>query len=608
MNEASQNAELIERCISVASDLIDAGDHDNATALCEKALTIDADNIDALNLMCLLSFHRGKFRQALNFLERVIRLTGETTELQINRGILLQKTHRYGDAIQSFRQVIAQQPENPEPYTHLAEIYLELGRTDDAKNAISHAMRVSDPDDQTNDYRQQIHQRVQNIPTLQIDEGVVNNGSFCILPWIHSHFFPSGVATLCCVSGTPLLDDNKSPLNIQTHSLADIWDSTALRNVRKSMLQGKKIANCSNCYNEEKFSNNSHRLMYNARWLNHTSPFNTPNLLQSIIQKRENPILEKPISVDYRFGNICNLKCQICNAGNSSQIEKDKEHSRWNQASFVRLKSNRFTNTSNNEEWYESPELIEEINAFSNDVLDIKLAGGEPTLNKSLLAFMQGLVDSGKSKNVELAISTNFTTGNRKLYNIFSAFKRIRIFISIDGYQSMNDYLRYPSKWQTIEKNVKYIKELQKAVPADIAIAPVLNAYNTLTITELFEWADSLNFGNVADVVRGVDHIDCLILPNATRAKSIQRLEQYASNIKDHQKLSFINSLCQKLSADWPASKAEQNAKKIRTIYQLCRHLTQLIVQKRRPGDIRRYDPALRRYSKTPFHRPQRKP
>lgn len=562
MNNETHNAELIERCISVASELIDTGDYENATTLCEKALSLDASNVDALNLLCLLSFNSGKFRKSLSLLEKVIGLIGETAELQLNRAILLQKARRFGDAIKSFNQVIEQLPNNPEPYTNLAEIYLELGREDDALDAISNAIRLGEQGDEANQHRHQILQRVQAAPLIPVSEDIVNNDAFCVLPWIHSYFFPSGAATLCCVSATPLLDDNNSPLNIQTHSLEEIWDSTALRNIRSSMLKGRKLSNCSNCYTEEKFSNNSHRLMYNARWLQEKNNPDAKELLQKIVQKREKPILKRPLSVDYRFGNICNLKCQICNAGNSSQIEKDQEHARWNQASFIRIKPNRFSNIGETEEWYESAELIKEINDFSGDVLDVKMAGGEPTLNKSLLAFMQGLVESGKSKEVELSISTNFTTGNRRLYQIFSAFKRIRVFMSIDGYKSMNDYLRFPSKWSIIEKNVDYVKELQKTVPVEIAIAPVLNAYNTLTITELFEWADQLGFGNVADIVRGVDHIDCLLLPRTTREKSILRLEKYAESIQDTNKLSFINTLCDKLSEEWPTSKMESNIRK----------------------------------------------
>lgn len=550
--------ELIERCLSVANELIDAGDHENAATLCKKVLTLDSSNVDALNLMCLLTFQQGKTRLSLSFLDRVIQQMGETPELLLNRAILLQKVRRFRDAVQVLKHVITLVPGSPEPYTYLAEIYRDLGRPDNALTAINHALELSNTNDPNLEQRLHLQSQIQATPALTLAQDVEHNGAFCILPWIHSYFFPNGMATLCCVSGTPLMDDNNAPMNIQTHSLEEIWDSTALRNVRKAMLNGKKLSNCSNCYNEEKFSSNSHRLQYNARWLHNPGYFDIPDLMQHIRTQHEKPIIEKPISVDYRFGNICNLKCQICNAGNSSQIEKDEEHARWNQAPFVRITPNRFSSDDNHSEWYESAQLIEEINHFSSDVLDVKLAGGEPTLNKSLLAFMQGLVDSGKAKNVELSISTNFTTGNRNLYKVFAAFKRIRVFVSIDGYGSMNDYLRFPSKWVTIEKNVKYAQELRKTVPVEIAIAPVLNAYNTLTITELFEWADRMGFGNVADVVRGVDHIDCLILPKTTRTKAIQRLKEYTQKTDDPRTLSFVNTLCEKLNDEWKPPKIEK--------------------------------------------------
>lgn len=546
--------EIIQQLLGLADTLMETGETDSARKILEKIIGIDSENVDALNLLCLISFQKGNPKKAIEYLDRTIHILGTSTELLKNRSILLQSANRFRDALNTLSTAATLTPKDASIYSMKAAIFQHLGRLDDAIEQLDKATNADPESSEISCQLSTIKNTIEKTNNPPITKDVQENEAFCILPWIHSYFFPNGTATLCCISATPLLDDNGDPMNIQTHSLEEIWNSTSLRKARSSMLSGKKISNCSNCYNEEKFSNNSHRLMYNTHWLHGDGSKKAPNLLNMILARKEKNIVDKPISVDYRFGNICNLKCQICNAGNSSQIERDPEHSRWNQAPFLRIKPNRFQNRTSEEEWYESPDLIKEIISFSDQVLEIKLAGGEPTLNKSLVSFMKNLVDSGKSKEIDISISTNFTTGNRALYSIFEAFKNIRLYISIDGYRSMNEYLRFPSKWSIIEKNVTYLESLRKIASVEVAITPVINVYNALTIVELFQWADSLDFGNASDVVRGVSQIDCLILPRKTREEAIKRLNAYAVQCGSKAKHDNAIILGNKLNGDLPQS------------------------------------------------------
>ena len=73
---------------------------------------------------------------------------------------------------------------------------------------------------------------------------------------------------LCCVSKSEKwVDEQGEPLNLQTHSLTDIWNSSAMREVRRKMLAGEKVPACERCYHEESLGQNSHRGWVNQHWL-----------------------------------------------------------------------------------------------------------------------------------------------------------------------------------------------------------------------------------------------------------------------------------------------------------------------------------------------------
>lgn len=384
---------------------------------------------------------------------------------------------------------------------------------------------------------------------------IKRNKAFCILPWIHTYFYPDGKVALCCISPSLLRDDrSNSDLNIQTHSLGEIFNSTAYESVRKAMLDGTRVANCSACYHEETYSQNSHRIFYNNLWLK--GRYSVLNLLEKIEACGEKNIVSSPLSVDYRLGNLCNLKCQICNPQNSSQIEKDPEFSAWNPCQYLRL-PHRFKDAA---EWYESEELKNEIIRSGDEIRYIKLAGGEPTINRTLISWLEHLVSSGKAGGVELSISTNFTNTNRAFYELLEAFGTVNLHLSIDGYGELNDYLRYPSNWSAIRRNIEYVcKRRDEGAPFVIDITPVISVYNALQIVELFDWAEEMGIGIIANEVRGVPQIDCGLIPPKARRLACERIGDFLHRSRSNATNPTIISLLHKLEEPFDENMAYRN-------------------------------------------------
>ena len=181
--------------------------------------------------------------------------------------------------------------------------------------------------------------------------GITDLPSFCVLPWIHLNLSPDGAASLCCHSPAAM-NEGEHRLNAQTYTLREIWESNALKDVRRRMAGGERIAQCGTCWHNERFSGTSFRAESNKRWLDGNPA------LRAAIESAENWAAPgDPLYLDLRLGNLCNLKCTICKPLYSSQIERDPVHARWN----TDAPHSRFPSRFAESEWWRAGALVDEI-------------------------------------------------------------------------------------------------------------------------------------------------------------------------------------------------------------------------------------------------------
>ena len=103
---------------------------------------------------------------------------------------------------------------------------------------------------------------------------------------------------------------------------------------------------------------------------------------------------------------------------------------------------------------------------------------------KGLLSFLQ-LLDS----SVHVRFNTNATIYNTKLFHELRRFNIVTITASIDGYGKVNDYIRRPSVWDTVEYNVYKFAEF-----AFVNISPTIQVLNSLYYPDLKNWVRSNGF------------------------------------------------------------------------------------------------------------------
>jgi len=103
--------------------------------------------------------------------------------------------------------------------------------------------------------------------------------------------------------------------------------------------------------------------------------------------------------------------------------------------------------------------------------------------------YFDYLVEKDIAKNIELDCITNLTNINNKFFSQLSNFKKVNINVSMDAYGRHNDYIRYPSNFSQIEKNLRKIIQLDMQVNLQISLQTLsmFNFYDYLV------WMHELN-------------------------------------------------------------------------------------------------------------------
>jgi len=395
--------------------------------------------------------------------------------------------------------------------------------------------------------------------------------SFCPLPWIQISIKPSGMMTTCCVmraltkeGTTPSRDiqkqmecgdlaysrlwweNNKNTYICGTDSMFDVLNAQLLKDVRVSMLKGERHDVCKTCWTRERYSNGkvSVRVRVKRKW-----------------DKRINPEIAREITggdgtitkfdiknIELRFGNHCNLKCVMCHPGHSNLWYSD-----WKKLSMMKtfwtddgsdVDSFLFGGTyysmedSTPFDWYKTNLFKKEFLEIHKGLEEIYWAGGEPLLCKEHFDILQILIESGVSKNINLRYDSNITYIPDRLIEMWKKFRWVGVQASVDDVGIKNDYIRYPSKWNIIIKNLKKLDNLGREVAHS---GTTISCYNILTFLDFAEWAKenmSRHFWEVMHFKHVIApfHLCPSALPKSVKQRAIDIICDYLNSFDSSDK------------------------------------------------------------------------
>ena len=305
--------------------------------------------------------------------------------------------------------------------------------------------------------------------------------TYCKYFFNHIALWNGRLATPCCRYSTKPGSETKSFAHpyesVRTFKetlLSDKWET-----LRKNSLAGIKDPGCWKCYEEEEkgiysLRNQANEVMLDQKveaGLTHDSQGDWADILK-YVQSTKLTYLEM------NLGNYCNLACNICNSSLSTKWEEDD---RWlkQEEGFDRGVFKSDTKLE-----------IEYDKADYEHVNRIKFVGGEPMLHPKFLSIVDFIIETGYSKNIELQIFTNASwIPKDKIISRLSQFKRVRISLSIDGTEEVNDYTRHLSSWETVNATARRWMELSMEHEGiQVKWEPTLSVYNANHIPEMFQW------------------------------------------------------------------------------------------------------------------------
>jgi hypothetical protein len=246
-------------------------------------------------------------------------------------------------------------------------------------------------------------------------------------------------------------------------------------------MKGERLSQCSSCWKEEDSGIRSHRQIENFMW---EKKFGLEHLEELVNKTHEDGTVDhKPMTLDLRLSNLCNLQCVMCRPRDSSKWLADSKKLSESLVSVHakndwQHKANSISNTDMFD-WFERLETQEALEEFLGDIRHIIFGGGEPLLIKEHDRFIRRLVESGNSRRISLRYHTNGTQLNEEIIELWSHFEQVELMISLDDWGQRNEYVRYPAKWATIKKNLDRLDTTPDNIVVNmLASIHAMNIYN----------------------------------------------------------------------------------------------------------------------------------
>ena len=286
----------------------------------------------------------------------------------------------------------------------------------------------------------------------ELVELLENNKSFCLFPFVQLSTFADGTS-VCCHSGEIIT---------KIDQLKNWKTDPGYEQIRQNMLNGVRVPkHCDHCYRQEDAG------LLSPRWVETTEWAQRLNI-QSVDELLE---LEAPLYYDIRPSNRCNLMCRMCNPDDSHLIAKE-----YKQIGIA----------WHNQYLDDAPKHYIGFDVVDLDrVQKLLVAGGEPSIMVEFYEFLERCIQLGRT-DFEITITTNANRFSKKFKQLLQHFSNVNFIVSLDGYQDLNHYIRYPSDWNSIVGNLQYLIDQQYPV----SIHTTITILNISSLHELFEYLD----------------------------------------------------------------------------------------------------------------------
>jgi len=346
--------------------------------------------------------------------------------------------------------------------------------------------------------------------------------SFCSSPWFHIRLRYDGSYKVCRWSRE---EDTK--YNIKDTSILEFYNSEPMREIRSELLAGNRPKGCSACYYQDQFGKINGRKRQLLKSVISTDDFD--------LSMRASPHYKHfkhswdnqghadhaPVDLQIDLGNICNSGCVMCGPYSSSRLERD-------YVSLNQYEPGLFEAPRSYRSWTRDPELV---NRFVDQLAEIPnlgyihFLGGETLYDPAFYAICDRLLETGIAKDAIIGTTTNATIYDERIERYIREFKEFHLGISIEAVTDLNDYIRWPSKINSVLETIDRFCALREGTGLFISLRITPNLFTAYELDKMIQFmldrqiiAESCNILTTPSVLR------MEIMPDNIRLETIDRI------------------------------------------------------------------------------------
>lgn len=293
-----------------------------------------------------------------------------------------------------------------------------------------------------------------------VDKYIKSN--VCPLPWTHLEVDVNGGASPCC-----LYKGNVPGVKVYEQTLKSIQQGNYMESLREQFRNGERPAGCANCWAEEDAGKTSKRMNSIYKMQKNLADW-TPN---------SEPSLK---FIDFKLGNVCNLKCRICGSWSSSKWAQEELDYGENPVAKKNLQEGGWPK--------KHPQFFEDVKQDLAEAEFFEFTGGEPFMIKNHFKILEHCVEKGFAKHQDIHYNTNGTQlPSQEIFDLWKHFKRVEIAFSIDDVGEQFEYQRHPADWKEVNQNLTEFKK-RKTDNMEFQICSTINIFNIFNLAKLNLW------------------------------------------------------------------------------------------------------------------------
>lgn len=309
--------------------------------------------------------------------------------------------------------------------------------------------------------------------------------------------------------------------NLDIEYSTEIGTTGLVDSVAATMDQGKTHPACWRCYDEENRGHLSERI----RSLMNFS-------LEELEEFNHRGFRDPQIEIGMKFSNLCNLGCRSCGSSDSSTFEKVTKI----KLDFPSMAQDLSEMT---EYWNMLLEYIDK-KFHETETIIIHPIGGETFIQPGFHKLLDWLIEQDFARRSVLRVTTSFATPiSDALIDRFKRFKRVELLASIDSVGENYHHVRWPAKFEKVERNLETLIKLYRAHPDIFSVAgimPIFSLNNIFYLDEILDYWTKWSQDNEISMFMETMHLyrpvflSIHILPSEYRQDLVEILE----HCRDH--------------------------------------------------------------------------